>query len=57
MIYMEHAFKMRKLINNMEIKLRTMKKEIGKIDTQIDYLINDLNKLTVSEETLNRGLD
>lgn len=36
---------MNTLKNNMIIKLRTMKKEIGKIDTQIEYLLNDLNKL------------
>ena len=33
--------------NNMIIKLRTMKKKLNKIDTQISYLLNDLNKLTV----------
>lgn len=40
---------MSKLIENMEVKVLTLKKDLRKAQEKIDYLISDINKLKVLE--------
>ena len=41
---------MSKIIDNMEIKVLTLKKDLRKALQKVDYLISDINKLKASEE-------
>lgn len=45
-----------KLIDNMEVKLFTLKKDLRKAMEKVDFLISDLNKLKALEEAKTRGV-